>query len=579
MDWLDLFWFSLGVLLFAGAKGAGRGNWNEDYTSLKQTKMLQGIMVLGVALHHMAQKTCGPWHPQSVIEHGLDVFLPVGHMVVGVFLFCSGLGLYKSLRTKPDYLKGFFRKRILPVIIAFYLSEIIYTAVRLLMGEPMDALTVLWYLSGLHMANFNAWYVIVIPFFYLAFWASFRFVKRERVSVLLVFLFTLGYTLLGACVDHQNDWWMRGEWWYNSILLFPLGIVFARHEEKITRTLKKGYWFWLLLFFIGFFLLHLQSEWLINHRLGYYGDWGDPLKVPKRLLSAGTQWAVALFFTMFWFTLMLKVRIGNRALAWLGAVTLDFYLMHGIFVELFGYSFLDISASLVHIRDVPLYVAAVLGCSVPATLLFRQIRLWLTGAVCGNRKQGDAPGNEEGPQESEALRRARKKAAGPGRARKLLFVWFWPAVCVMMILGGLLLFRQTPERVHGNTVISPPDGFAVASSDSRQTVWKYTGDDRKVNALVLDTTIRGDNGQLFGSAEEVLASCAWMTDAELYVNPQGIRMARGFSTEGTEYPMRRYYVETDDNVVLLSIIENDRYYDPAACEEAILQAADRIRKK
>ena len=100
----------------------------------------------------------------------------------------------------------------------------------------------------------------------------------------------------------------------------------------------------------------------------------------------------------------------------------------------------------------------------------------------------------------------------------------------------------------------------------------WTEDDR------MQLTIRGDNGQLFGSAEEVLASCAWMADAELYVNPQGIRMARGFSTEG-EYPMRRYYVETDDNVVLLSIIENDRYYDKAACEEAILQAADKIQKQ
>ena len=218
MDWMYLVYFLLGLLVFFGARLACRNEWNEDYTSLKQTKVLQGITALFIALHHMAQKTCAPWHPTRYTVHGLDVFVPLGYLFVGVFLFCSGLGLYRSLHSKPDYLKGFFRRRILPIVIAFYLSEIIYTAVRLLMGEKMDALTVAWYLSGLHMANFNAWYVIVIPFFYLAFWAAFRFCKREGTAVFLVFLFTLGYTVLGTAIDQQNDWWMRGEWWYNSII-------------------------------------------------------------------------------------------------------------------------------------------------------------------------------------------------------------------------------------------------------------------------------------------------------------------------------------------------------------------------
>ena len=378
MDWMYLFYFFLAGVIFFGAKSAGCGRWNEEYTSLQQTKILQGIAALGVAMHHLAQKSCAPWHMPEYIVHGLDPFVPMGYMLVGVFLFCSGMGLYKSFKTKPDYLKGFFRRRILPIVIAFYLSEFIYTAVRLAMGEKMDAVKILWYLSGLHMANFNAWYVIVIPFFYFAFWAAFRFCRQEGTAIFCVFLFTFGYTVLGAFIDHQNDWWMRGEWWYNSIILFPMGLLFAQHEEKITRALKKGYWFWLLLSFAGFFLLFQGSEWLINHRFGYYGEWGDPLKVVHRLLSAGTQWIVAVFFTACCFLLMMKIRFGNRVLAWLGAVTLDFYLMHGIFVELFGYSFLDMTRSIVYIKNVPLFAAAVLACAVPSTLLFRRIRLKIT---------------------------------------------------------------------------------------------------------------------------------------------------------------------------------------------------------
>ena len=110
------------------------------------------------------------------------------------------------------------------------------------MGEKMDLIKILWNLSGLHMANTNSWYLVVIPFFYLAFWAAFRFCKKEGLAIFLVFLFSLGYTVFGANIDQQSDWWMQGEWWYNSILLFPLGLLFGKYEKPVTRFFRKGYW-------------------------------------------------------------------------------------------------------------------------------------------------------------------------------------------------------------------------------------------------------------------------------------------------------------------------------------------------
>ncbi len=365
-----LVYFLLGALLFFGAEGRRGKEWNEDYTSLKQTKILLGVMALGVGLHHMAQKTCAPWHQRALIVHGLDVFVPVGYLFVAVFLFCSGLGLYKSWKTKPDYLRGFPRKRILPIVVAFYLSEIIYTAVRFAVGEKMNTAQILWYLSGLRMANYNSWYVIVIPFFYLAFYFAFKYCKREGAAILWVFLFTLAYTALGACVDHQNVWWMRGEWWYNSIILFPLGLLFGRHEARITAFLKKGYWFWLILSFAAIFGLTALYD-RADQMWGYYRDgWNSPLKVLFRRGTAASQWLVCLAFVAFCLLLLMKVRLGNKALSLLGGVTLEFYLIHGIFVDLFGYNFADVAKSAVYIKNVPLYMLAVLGCSLPATALF-----------------------------------------------------------------------------------------------------------------------------------------------------------------------------------------------------------------
>ena len=371
MDKLYIFYFLLGMVLFCGARLCRRGEWNEDYTGLQQTKILQGITALFISFHHMSQKTGAPWHAQRFIVHGLDVFVPMGYMFVGVFLFCSGLGLYKSMKTKPGYLgKGFFRRRILPIIAAYYLSEWLWLGLRLIMGEKPGTAGILWYISGLWMANTNAWYAVVIPFFYAAFWAAFRLIKKEGRALTAVFLFAAAYTVLGAFIDHQNVWWMRGEWWYNSIILFPLGILFAKYEAGITKFFKKVYWPLLLVAFAGIFICYRQAQFVNNHLAGYYGEWGDPLKVVHRLMSCAGEWMTAIMYTLFCFLLTMKLRLGNRFLALMGGVTLEYYLVHGAFVELFGYDFLEFAKSIKYIRDIPTYLVVVLACSAAATIAF-----------------------------------------------------------------------------------------------------------------------------------------------------------------------------------------------------------------
>ena len=575
MDWMYLFYFSLALLFFFGARSTGRG-WNEEYTSLKQTKMLQGIAALGIALHHMAQKTCAPWHPSVYTVHGLDFFVPIGYMLVGLFLFCSGLGLYRSLKSKPDYLKGFFRRRILPIIIAYYLSEFIYTGIRLLMGEKMNLTTILWYLSGLHMANFNAWYVVVIPFFYLVFWAAFRFCKREGTAIAWVFLFTLAYTAAGAMIDHQDDWWMRGEWWYNSIILFPLGLLFGKFEKQVTGFFKKGYWFWLLFFFAGIFLVFRQSEWLVNGPWGYYGEWGDRLKVQHRLMSAGIQWVSAFFFVVFCFLLMMKVQLGNRVLAWLGGMTLEFYLMHGVFVELFGYNFLDISKSIVYIKKVPLYVVVVLACSVPASLLFRLILRQLTGLTA--KGSGQVKKNKTGL--AAYFRKLKIKRDNLkekyGRLGRLLIL----GITVLLMLGMYLFLSSGTGneriRVMNGMEFTIPDNYVRGYTDDRYVIWKYEGTDQKTSNLILDAEIRDGKARHFKTVKDVQAECDWMTDTEIYINPNGVHMFRGF-TEYDGSVERRYYIESDVAVMLLCMKEDERYYSKEDCETVILQVADSVR--
>ena len=173
-------------------------------------------------------------------------------------------------------------------------------------------------------------------------------------------------------LKHQNVWWMRGEWWYNTALVFPMGILFGKYEKTVTERAKKGYWLWLALAFIGMFGLYKLSELTTNSLWGYYGEnWGDPLKVLHRWGCALNQNLASFSYVCFLFLCMMKIRIGNKALEILGGLTLEIYLIHGLFVEMFGFDFMEKVHSITYIRNVGLYVLVVVACTVVGTFLFR----------------------------------------------------------------------------------------------------------------------------------------------------------------------------------------------------------------
>lgn len=360
------------LILFWGAKVSRPKDWNGEFMTLSQTKALQGFFAICIMLHHAAQKTCAPWNPPRYIVHGLDFFVPIGYFFVGVFLFCSGYGLYKSYKEKENYLQGFLKKRALPLVLAYYSTAVIFFAVRLLMGEKMSGKQIFYYLSGAQLCNPNAWFVIALPIFYLGFYLAFKFIKKDGIALAVTCLMVLIYTIIGTNVDH-NDFWMRGEWWYNSVHLFSIGLLFARFEKSIVPHVKKYYIVYLILAVVGLAFFYPFSEYT-QATFSYYGeDWGAKDKVWRRWVCLLSQMGASCAFVFLVFLLNMKIRIGNKVLQFMGTITLEFYLIHGLFVELFGYSFLDMRPSVYYIKNVALFVAVVVVLALPAACLLQKV--------------------------------------------------------------------------------------------------------------------------------------------------------------------------------------------------------------
>lgn len=366
------------ILLAAGAKWYGKNQWNADFMSLKQTKYLQGFFAICIMLHHIGQETCAEWQKYPLIP-GLEFFVPIGYFFVAFYLMCSGFGLFKSYRSKPDYLKGFFRKRILPLILAFYSTGLIFFFARVLMKQPMNGWDIFCNISGWGLPNPYAWYVVALPYFYLCFYLSFRFLKRDWMKISATILGVFLYTLLGTWIDH-NNYWMRGEWWYNSVHLFWIGILFARFETQIVEHVKKNYLIYLIAAVAVtyvFFNLSLTAKNVYS----YYGEYDPRLShlmvVRNRWICLAAEMLASAGFAFCVLLLNMKMKIGNRVLEFMGTITLEFYLIHGLFLEFFSYQFCDVVPSITRIKNVALLIVVVLVPSLLLAVALKKLHGWL----------------------------------------------------------------------------------------------------------------------------------------------------------------------------------------------------------
>ena len=328
------------ILLF-GFKKAKKGEFNEEWNSFSQTKAIQGLMALCIVCHHTAQQTCVTWLASGNIVNGLNVFSDTGFLFVGVFFFWSGYGLFKSFKSKQKYLSRFVSKRIVPVLVPYVIVCFLFTLERIFVfKEKMPLWFKITNFTGITIGYYFGWYIQAIVVFYLVFYFAFKYSRYDFDAILYVFAGVLLWVVAGLIIDH-NDYFMRGQWWYNSTMLFPFGVLFAKNESKIIEFLKKRFKILvpssIILFFLSFFFSRFMES--IG---GYYGEMmGFPFskKILYRVLTLTPQLLAAVMFTLILLLICMKAKFHNKVLDFLGSHTLEIYLTHAFFLEFFAISY------------------------------------------------------------------------------------------------------------------------------------------------------------------------------------------------------------------------------------------------
>ena len=353
-----IVYVALAFFLFWGVKFSKKKSWNEELMSFDHTKCFLGFCAVIVVLHHCSQWTCAPWLPQNFIRPGLDIFVTAGYPMVGMFFFFSGFGLYKSSKTKPDFFNNFIISRFVPVLIPTALTFIVYVLIMKWRHVPF---TIDHPLQVNDHSTWHPfiWYIPCMLLTYLLFYIGFGLIKKDWAGILIVALGTLGY--IAFCIKFQY-----GTWWFNTMHMFLIGILVAKYEKKFFESCKK---LWILRL-IGTIILCVVFSFLGDNAGGIWlmttGRDYAMFAYQHDLICLIFQVLYTLSFMSLYYLVAMKVKVGNPVLRFFGKFTLELYLVHGIFVNMFGFYMLNYGIRPVHyIANVPLYVLVVLAISVP----------------------------------------------------------------------------------------------------------------------------------------------------------------------------------------------------------------------
>lgn len=264
-----------------------------DPTERSVAKRYRGFFAFVVLLHHMAQR----------VEDGglLYMYFDAGYLAVAVFFFYSGYGLMKKGIAQK---RGFFKKRLPKVLFPYVATMAIYWVIYAINGDEkgIGALMSEHYHSDRGISFL--WFVFVYLAWTLFFGLSLRVIKQDKMILAVSRLFAEGFAML-CLLTIPYFFWV-----YDTILLIPIGCAWQYYEKTIIGWIQKHYYPFLGVCIIGF----VGSCLAKTHPV---------LLIPAYMCSA-------ILFVVLLNVMTMKQRPQGKALAFLGDVSYEIYVLHGI---------------------------------------------------------------------------------------------------------------------------------------------------------------------------------------------------------------------------------------------------------
>lgn len=243
--------------------------FNENYLAIDRTNCIKGIFILMVFLSHSRNYLSKlPEYTSDQLNSIYDVIQNhLGQGIVVMFLFYSGYGVMESIiKRGSDYINAFPKQRFAKTLFHFDIAVILFVIVDLCLGtlNNYSILEVLLSFTGWESVGNSNWYIFAILILYLITYLAFKIFKNKTSkAVWLVTVLTVVYIAVLALAG-------KDAWWFDTVLLYPLGMWYSVGKDKIENFVRKkpiNYFGLLILCCAVFIVSHLLRSNIICYEI------------------------------------------------------------------------------------------------------------------------------------------------------------------------------------------------------------------------------------------------------------------------------------------------------------------------
>ncbi|WP_394927033.1 acyltransferase family protein [uncultured Robinsoniella sp.] len=308
---------------------------DKQYFSRENNNNYRGLFAVGIMLHHISQ--------QTACDGIFIIWRYVGFIFVSYFFFSSGYGLMLGVLEKKDYLKHFWKKRILTLFVPYWIVNTLFVLREFSLGSRHS----FWeyaasYLGFSRMEHL--WYVSVILISYVVFYFCFRLFKT-RTAIGGMSIVCMVYIVLG-CIFHLNETWIA------SVSAFVIGILWKYEEEHIVVYLETGFlrkYVLVILLFISLFAGRLL--------LALKG-------IDGILLQTFMRNAISISFVALILMTSMKVKWKDyRTFGFLGSISYELYMIHPLFI----------AVRRSYLKSESLYIIFVVASSICSAFIIKKV--------------------------------------------------------------------------------------------------------------------------------------------------------------------------------------------------------------
>ncbi len=226
--------FLLLILLVVCLWGIRFPGYREDYLSPDSTTMIKGIFTFLILFSHArGYLTLSDSWTDTVYMTVQD---HLGQLIVAMFLFYSGFGIWESFRKKECYGETFLSRRFLKILVHFDIAVALYIIAQAFIPVHYPARNyVLCWIGWEDVGNSN-WFIFDILCLYLIAWGAMALQRKcGKGGGAFTVLATAALWALLLFVARKESWWV------DTLAAFPLGMVASGCREALGRFLgRKG---------------------------------------------------------------------------------------------------------------------------------------------------------------------------------------------------------------------------------------------------------------------------------------------------------------------------------------------------